>query len=1267
MAQNRARTSDWTTGFMLIQANWLESLRGLLSAWLRRHPLHPLENEAILVQSNGIGQWLKLALAALPADDPAVRADSASGTASDAAEGGCGIAAALDMMLPGRFLWQAYRAVLGDLPDVSAYDKAPLGWRLYRLLGALDDLADNSTEQRWLAPLRGFLDADTHRDGRARRRHQLAERLADLYDQYQVYRADWLAAWQQGEDVLIRPNGERMALPEDQRWQSLLWRRLKQDLSGSGAGQAEASRAEIHTRFLAQAKMLTPDTRPEELPRRVIVFGISSLPRQTIEVLEAIAPIVQVMLLVNNPSQHYWGDIIEGRELFRRTYRRSAERKVPDGLDEQMLHLHGHPLLAAWGKQGRDYIRLLDEHDDRTQYEQHFAHQSLKIDLFESPIDAGTCGNATLLQQLQDDILELRTLQERRALNAAIDPRRDPSLAFQIAHSPQREIEILQDQLLAAFAAAKTVDDASATPPLSPRDILIMVPDIATYAPHIEAVFGRLAQDDPRYIPFHIADQGERRRNPLLIGLETLLNLPQSRLSISEVLDLLDIPALRARFGLQESDLPRLHQWVAGAQIRWGLDAAQRAGLGLPADLEQNSWRFGLERMLLGFATGDSGPWRDVEPYAEVGGLESALVGRLDALLETLVHYWNLLQEPRSAKAWAVLVAGLLEDGFSAESESEELTLASLRETLEQWQQESARAGLGDEPLPLEVVRRSLLARLDEPTLSQRFLDGSVNFATLMPMRAIPFRQIWLLGMNDGDYPRSRRPADFDLMANDYRPGDRSRREDDRYLFLEALLSARERLVISWIGRSLRDNSSRPPSVLVGQLRDHLAAGWQLAAAADEAANAHATANAAKQRHAGATNAGAADTSGQALVTALTAAHPLQPFSRRYFEPGRDPRLFTYAHEWRALHRATAEPAEPTDPAAASQSTTSASTPTSRPAPKREQPPRLPPPRFDGPIPLATLGRFLRYPVRTFYTQRLQAALEREVAQSEDVEPFAIDALSGWGLRQQVIDAVARQWVQTPERTLEDSLERAIGGLARAGQLPLKPFDAPWVEQLTAELTAPLARYQQLLAAHPQSLPNQRVHLEQEGLVLEDRLTGLRAAADGERLRLTLQASELVKDRRLKWYHLVRPWPAHLAAQCEAPTTSWLIGPGSIAILAPLAPDEAQAHLRALLRGYVEGLTRLLPLACKTAFAALAKDAGDRRANPAETYEGGFNRSGECDDHPGYRRYWPDYAALSVDSGLGSDSGADSHRGFRPLIEQIYAPLFAQTPTLEEL
>ncbi len=1184
--------NDWPTGFMLIQGNRLEALRGLLISWLRRHPLHPLENEVILVQSNGIGQWLKLALAAEPAED----------SLGEDLTGGCGIAAAVDLMLPGRFLWQAYRALLGRLPDTCAYDKAPLGWRLYRLLGELDQLAGTREEAVRLTPLRSFLDAD----GDVRRRHQLAERLADLYDQYQVYRADWLAAWQQGKDVLIRPDGRSEALPDGQRWQPLLWRLLEQDIEHTDPAPAAAiSRAEIHERFLEAAASPNRRARPPGLPRRVIVFGISSLPRQAIEVLEAIAPFSQVMLFVHNPSHHYWGDIVEDRELFRRAYRRTAARKIPEDLDACALHLHGHPLLAAWGKQGRDYIRLLDEHDDRARYETHFQAQNLAIDLFESP------GDTTLLRQLQDDILELRPLAERRAQQTAIDPRQDRSLEFLIAHSPQREVEILHDQLLDAFARAERAGRS-----LPPRDILVMVPDIATYASHIEAVFGRLPWGERRHIPFHIADQGQRQRNPLVIALEHLLTLPQTRCTVSELLDLLDLPALRARFGLAEADLPRLRQWVEGANIRWGLDAGQRAGLGLPAGLEQNTWQFGLQRMLLGFAAGGSGPWQDVEPFDEIGGLEAALIGPLAQLLETLARYWALLQQARSPADWGVLIATMLDDVFSATGDADELTLAHLHQALEQWTQDCTHGGAEQEVFPLEVVRESLLAGLDEPTLSQRFLAGSVNFATLMPMRAIPFRQIWLLGMNDGDYPRSRRPADFDLMADDDRPGDRSRREDDRYLFLEALLSARDRFVISWVGRSIRDNSERPPSVLVGQLRDHLAAGWQLDPAAIAAS---------KRPH----TPGGNEASGKALVDALTTEHPLQPFSRRYFEPGRAARLFTYASEWQDLHQAL--------------------------PPALDPPPRLDPASFDGPIDLTALGRFLRRPVSYFYTRRLAVNLERDAEHSEDEEPFDVDALGDWVLRDTIIGAIEQQLAAQPEMASEDCLHAAIGRLARAGTLPLPPFDGVWTEHLNAQLATPLERYRTLLADYAQPIPNQHVRYEAAGLVLEDTLSGLRADTEGNRLRPTLLASALTKQEVLKWYHLVRHWPGHLAAQLDAPTTTWLLGPGSAVVLSPLAREEAEAILGTLMEGFAQGLTELLPLACKTGFAWLGEADGIGGADPVSSYEGGYNFNGERDEHAGYRRFWPDYAALCADE------------RFDALIDRLYRPLYAHQPLQQEL
>ncbi|MDB5858891.1 MAG: recC [Ramlibacter sp.] len=767
---------------MVVHGNHPESLRALMVAWMDRHPLAPLENEVVLVQSNGVAQWLKLSLAA------------------DRSDGGIGIAAALLTQLPSQFSWEAYRAVLGRdaIPPASPFDKGQLVWRLMRLLPLL--LAEDA-----FAPLRRFLERDTD----ARKLHQLALRIADLFDQYQVYRADWLAEWAAGHDYIDTSRKGRVLVPAEQVWQPRLWRALLKDVGPTGAA---TSRAEVHRRFLAAAR--AGGARPAGLPRRVSVFGVSSLPQQGLEVLAALANWTQVLLCVHNPCEHDWSHIVADQDLLRSSRIRQQRRPGPRGAAaEEALHLHAQPLLAAWGKQGRDFIRLLDAHDDRESYAPRFETIGQRVDVFERN-DGGT-----LLRQLQDDIRDLRPLAETRATWPAVDAAADRSLAFHVAHGPQREVEVLHDQLLAAFTA---------DPTLRPRDVIVMVPDIATHAAHIQAVFGLVERSDPRHIPFALADRGQRQHDPLLGALEKLLALPQSRLAVSDVLDLLEVPALRNRFGITEGQLPLLHRWIAAARIRWGLHAEHRHSLDLPAGMEQNSWAFGLRRMLLGYAVGAGELWDGIAPMDEIGGLDAALLGPLVRLLDALEAHWRLLADPAAPAAWGVRLRGLLHAFFQADDGSDEgFTLLRLEAALQEWQEACADAAL-EQPLPLAVVREHWMTRMEQGGLNQPFFAGGVTFASLMPMRAIPFRWIALLGMNDGDYPRSRVAMDFDLMGQDYRPGDRSRREDDRYLFLEALLSAREHLHVSWVGRSIRDNEERPPSVLVAQLRDHLAAGWRL-------------------------------------------------------------------------------------------------------------------------------------------------------------------------------------------------------------------------------------------------------------------------------------------------------------------------------------------------------------------------------------------------------------------------------------------------------
>ena len=354
-------SSPITPGLIILHGNQMELLRSAMFDWLRAHPLGPLEQETILVQSNGVAEWLKIALAEE-----------------------LGVCAATRVALPARFLWEAYRGMLGRerVPTRAPFDKDPLTWRLMRLLPAL-------VEDASYAPLKQFLG-----DGCPERRLQLAERLADLYDQYQVYRADWLADWEAGRDQLRRPVGDPLPLGPDLKWQACLWREIHASLP---LAQRVSGRASIHAQFLhAVESGREPVSR---LPRRVILFGMSTLPYQTLQAIAALSRHTQVLFAVPNPCRFYWGDIIEGRELLKAARRRQQPRGGADlaSVPVEELHMHSHPLLASWGRQGRDFVRMLDEFDqgEGSRYE------NLRVDLFDES------EGETLLAQVHDSVLYL--------------------------------------------------------------------------------------------------------------------------------------------------------------------------------------------------------------------------------------------------------------------------------------------------------------------------------------------------------------------------------------------------------------------------------------------------------------------------------------------------------------------------------------------------------------------------------------------------------------------------------------------------------------------------------------------------------------------------------------------------------------------------------------------------------------------------------------------------------------------------------------------
>lgn len=944
------------------------------------------------------------------------------------------------------------------------------------------------------------------------------------------------------------------------------------------------------------------------------------MPRQILEALSILGRFSQVVLCVHNPCRYYWGDIISHRGLFGGRRGRSPSRPGrPDDPDPEKMHLHAQPLLAAWGQQGRDYIRLIDQFDQPQQYQQHFRAGLQTVDIFESP------GSDTLLHQLQDDILELRPLHESRAHWPPVDPASDDSIVFHTAHSRQREVEILHDQLLAAFAA---------DPGLRPRDVMVMVPDINAYAPHIQAVFGYHDRESGLAIPFTVSDQGRRHRLPVLVALEALLSLPESRFAASELLSLLEVPAIQTRFDLSDQDIPLIRRWVEGANIRWGLHANQRQSLGLPAGMGRNSWLFGIRRMLLGYASGDSvyvfgnegggdaGAWGGIEPYAEVGGLEARIAGQLALFVDALETAWELLQQEATPEQWQAHLLTLESMFFAELDASDQLLFDRLKTRFRQWRDHCAAARL-ESPLPLTVVREALLEGLDEHGLNQRFLAGKVNFATLLPMRAIPFRRVCLLGMNDGDYPRSRTPMDFDLMAQDYRPGDRSRREDDRYLFLEALLSARDQLYISWIGRSVRDDTPKPPSVLVAQLRDHLDSGWR------QVSTNHAE--------------------GASLSAALTLEHPLQPFSPEYFPQGSEHRRptpgerFSFEQEWR---REPLTAAAPLQPLAA---------------------PELP----DEPLTLVQLERFLRDPPRAFYEQRLQVHLREGDDIAPDHEPFNLNGLERWALQNTLMQQVVLKAQDASE--LPQRVEQALNRLSGEGELGLATTEGRLRQELSQSLPEVFQRYQACLEEWPDVLDTSfRVRLEAAteagNLALDDLLPSRRTNPAGEQAQIVITRGDLLKGSQRKSYHyrnMLEGWLQHLAAQIAYPVgqyslghcegsrvTTVLIGRTTSVRWAPMEAAIARERLTAVLQSWFVGMCQPLPVTISLAsawFEGLGRKHDEDRAwqQFEQAVEAAYARD------PGYlQRGWPQPQQLI------ETAGGDN--GFAVWRDQLYAPLILE-------
>lgn len=504
------------------------------------------------------------------------------------------------------------------------------------------------------------------------------------------------------------------------------------------------------------------------LPPRLFLFGLSGLAPNTLEVFRRIGRETecQVHFFFMNPSEKYWADTISLR-----TFRKLEPRLKP-------YYAPGHPLLASLGKSARDLHRLLErwveEDGDRITAE----------DAFEDP------GAGTLLSRIQGEMLRLDP-----AIAGSPPPPEDRSLMVVACPTPVRELESLRDFLLARL---------SEDPSLTLEDIAVLAPDLERYDQAIRYVFGGQEGDGTPgapLLPYTLSDR-DGGRDPLLRTLEWMVLLPSRPVTLSDLLDLLALEPFRKKLSLDGRSAGILGEALKRGGFRWGLDGRDRTGEGM--DPERHTLQWTLERFLDGYCTG---PVSDPFPLPLFPDPQGELTGLLVTLQSRLLSLRSRLEQDRSLSGWADLLEEILSGFFSLDPRSDREVLAFPGEL-----REACRKAGSDPEISFALFFELLRTRWKGRSSRDRFFSGGLTFGRMVPLRAIPFRIICLLGMGDGVFPRNDSVLEFDFIRQEPRALDRSTREDDLHLFLEVLLSARDALWISYPG-GLREPN--PPSALV--------------------------------------------------------------------------------------------------------------------------------------------------------------------------------------------------------------------------------------------------------------------------------------------------------------------------------------------------------------------------------------------------------------------------------------------------------------------
>jgi len=1033
-----------------------------------------------------------------------------------------GICANVGFGYLAQWLWAQIGRVM-TVPAHSPFAPDRLAWRCYRLLSQ-----PSFGESKRLS---SYLDAADDP-----MRYELARRIATVFDHYLTYRPEWLTQWQAGGSILASPGAPEgdlrgPRLPgasdiqrEDERWQAALWRALLADLADH-AQEAGHDPTPPAYRFLADSAKLDLDAvMRAEWPQRISVFALPTMPPLHIALLRELSRWIDVRIYAINPCREFWFDIV--------SVARVEQLEMKGELDYQEV---GNPLLAEWGRQTQAQLHMLHELTESAASREasHFE---------ENPAP-------TWLARVQNAILDLRESAGGEGIGHEVT---HPGIEVHVCHSLSRQLEVLHDRLLGWF------DEIEG---LEPSDVLVAFPDLAVAGPLIDGVFGTApggAAGERRRIPYRITGLPPSQANPVARVLLDWLALPERSVGAPELIEWLRVDAIAARYGIDAAALETAQSWLAAAGARRGLTPDEVAAEHVPA--ARHTFSDALTRLFLGYALPDGGaPVDEWLPVEGANGSDAALLGRLTRFIDDIDAFSERVAAPRTPRAWGEIMLDALERFFDSGLAFSD-SIADVRGTLDALIV-AMDEGAGETEVSAAVLRTAFADALDDPARGG-VPWGGVTFSSLTSLRGLPYRVICLVGMDDGMLPSLARADEFDLMASFGKLGDRQRRDDERNLFLDLLLSARDRFVVAYTGRSIRDNAALPPAALIDELLDYLA---------ESAAGEHASPDELAEARA-----------------RFVFEHPLQPFAPDYFEPQAP--LFTYEPERAELARTLAlgRPEPPvrffSEPLAAEDDEDNGAQAVA----------------FDDFV------RFWRHPARALLRDRLGIALFDAQGELGDTEPFELDYSGRDALAERVLpallnmtgdgDHLARERARRVARASPEMPGGATGGVWQTQELRALHQLANRVRVSTGEGTTRL----------PFTLDIEPRWPDTEGVALfgthDARLADARPLQlHGTLNLLTPQGQVIYRYDAPRARDYLSAWLAHLAycaADPGGPRRTVWHGRGAQSSDFELTPvADPLAHLAALAALYRAG--RRMPLRFFPKSAWLKMTEGDSKAESA--------------------------------------------------------------------